>query len=355
MAGIIQTRGSFLAALVGLLAIAGCAGDGYYRQSVSGHLDLMSQRQDIDILIADQATPVDLRQQLELVSNSLAFAAERLALPDNGSYRSFVDLDRSYVTWNVVATPPLSLEPLRWCFPVVGCVSYRGYFEREEAEAFAEGLRAEGYDVAVAGARAYSTLGWFRDPVPSTIIFDAEYDLVGTIFHELSHQRVFIRGDAAFNESYAVAVERAGVALWLAENGTGAVRADYAEASRRQGQFLSLVLLARSALDDLYRSTADEADKSIGKSRIFADLRADYLRLRGSWGGYSGYDGFFSEGLNNARLALVSTYNTGVPAFEKLLDRSAGDWAAFHAEVEAIAALPEVERRAALERLRQLP
>ena len=340
-------------AVAGLLLatiLAGCASDGYYRQSISGHLQLMSQRQDIAELIADEATPADLRRRLAIVTEALQYAGDNLALPDNGSYRSFVDLGRPYVIWNVVAAPALSLDPVRWCFPVVGCVSYRGYFDPADAIAFAEGLVAEGNDVAVVGARAYSTLGWFDDPLPSTIVFDADYDLVGTIFHELAHQRVFVTGDSTFNESYAVAVERAAVEMWLAENGTPSLRAAYERDRRRQEQFLGLVLGARAELVALYRSELDEADMLM-QQQIFDRLRADYARLRESWGGYPGYDAWFSQNLNNAKLALVATYNSGVTAFQQFLTENGGDWEAFHVAVEAIAKLPEPERDAALARL----
>lgn len=335
--------------VVALLSIfvSGCAG-GYYLQAASGHLELMGDREDIAALIANGETEPDLRRQLLIVTDALAFAGDTLALPDNGSYRAFVDVDRAFVTWNVVATPPYSLEPVEWCFPVVGCVAYRGYFDRDEAVAFADGLRAEGYDVSVTGARAYSTLGWFRDPVPSTIIFDAPYDLAGTIFHELAHQRVFVEGDSTFNESYAVAVERAGIDLWLDEIGDPRLTADYRTRSLRRDAFLELLLATRAELDAFYRSDAGNAELSTGKARIFADLRADYDRLKRSWGGFAGFDGWFASDVNNAKLALVATYNSQVTAFDALLQANGGDFGAFHAAVETLAAMPRAERDAAL-------
>lgn len=330
------------------LLTAACAGDGYYLQAAEGHLELMGDRQEIAGLLADETTPPELRQQLALVNEALAHATETLKLPDNGSYRDYVDLDRPFVTWNVVATPPLSLDPVEWCFPVVGCVSYRGYFDRDEAIAFAEALSAEGYDVSVSGARAYSTLGIFRDPVPSTIIFDTPYDLVGTIFHELAHQRVYAEGDAAFNESYAVAVERAGVEQWLADRASPELAAAYRTDNRRREEFLALLLETRAELATLYASAAGEAEKLQGKASILDGLRRDYERLKRSWGGYSGFDGWFASEVNNARLALVATYNSGVAVFESILAANGGDWAAFHAAVEAYAAMPRPDRELAL-------
>ncbi len=331
--------------------LAGCAADGYYQQSISGHLQLMRDREEIAAALAAEATPAELRRQLELVTGIVAFAADRLALPDNGSYRTFVPIDRAYVLWNVVATPALSLAPVTWCFPVVGCVAYRGYFDEAEAIAFGEGLRAQGLDVVVSGARAYSTLGWFDDPVPTTILFDPDYALAATIFHELAHQRVYIKDDTAFNESYAMAVEEAAVEIWLSEYGTAEMWAAYRRGEERYQQFLALVLGARSELDAMYRSGAGDAEKLALKEAAFDALRADYARLRAAWGGYPGYDRWFAEDLNNAKLALLANYTGYVDAFLALLADSGGDWATFHARVEALSRLPPPEREAILQGL----
>lgn len=337
--------------LGGAVALSGCASDGYYRQAAAGQMDMLRNRQDIAATLANDAISPELRRQLELVESLVSFAHDRLALPDNGSYRTFVPLDRRYVTWNVVAAPATSLAPVTWCFPVVGCVAYRGYFAEADAEAFADGLRAEGLDVAVLGTRAYSTLGWFHDPVPSTILFDPDYDLAGTIFHELAHQRVFIAGDTTFNESYAVAVERAGTELWLAENGTPEMRAAYRLANERQEEFINLILGVQDELNALYHQPLDEEAMLARKEAVFDRLHADYARLKASWGGYAGYDGFFAQDLNNAKLALVASYNSRARAFENLLRDEGGDWTAFHAAVEALSKLPEEERNAELDRL----
>ncbi len=206
-------------------------------------------------------------------------------------------------------------------------------------------------DVAVLGTRAYSTLGWFHDPVPSTILFDPDYDLAGTIFHELAHQRVFIPGDTTFNESYAVAVERAGTELWLAENGTAEMRAAYERANDRQEEFLNLLLGTQADLEALYQQPLDQSVMLARKAAIFDTLRADYARLKAFWGGYGGYDGFFAQELNNAKLALVASYNSRSLAFDQLLHDTGDDWTAFHAAVEALSKLPEDERNAELDRL----
>jgi predicted aminopeptidase len=308
----------------------------------------MGAREDIAEVIADPATAPELRSELEGVEAMIAFAATELALPDNGSYRDYVDIGRPYVVVNVVATPELSLDPVTWCFPVAGCVPYRGYFDIEEARTFAESLVAEGYDVTLSQSPAYSTLGYFNDPVPSTMLARGEVALAGTLFHELSHQRVYVEDDSMFNESYAVTVEREGVRRWLgAFGGAGAVAA-YEADLRREEAFLDLVLGARAELDALYRSTASDDAKRAGKAAIFAELRRDYAGLKASWGGYDGYDAWFDRDLNNAHLAAVGTYEEQVAAFEALLRQQGGDMAAFHAAVEALAALPPAERDAAL-------
>jgi predicted aminopeptidase len=331
--------------------LGGCSSDGFYRQSIAGQAELLRSRQAFDAALADPTTHDLLRRQLELVTDIVAFATDRLALPDNGSYRSFVVVDRPFVVWNVVAAPPLSLTPVSWCFPIVGCVAYRGYFDETDAVAFADGLRAEGLDVTIAGARAYSTLGFFKDPVPTTILFDADYALAATIIHELAHQRVYIEDDTTFNESYAGAVERAGLELWLDEFGTAEMRAQYRRDDARYRDFIELVLGARAELGALYASALPDAELLAEKEAIFDRLRADYRRIKSSWGGYSGYDRWFAEDLNNAKLALVASYNNYVEAFMSLLIDSGGDWGTFHARVEAISELPAEERRAILDGL----
>ncbi len=333
---------------VALLTLGGC---GYYAQSIGGHLDLMAKRQDIGTLVEDESTPAELKKKLERAKAIREFAIEELALPDDGSYRSYVDVGKPYVTWNVIATPALSLKPKTWCFPVVGCVSYRGYFEESDAREYADELASEDMDVAVAGARAYSTLGWFDDPILNTILFDSEHHFAGTLFHELTHERLFVAGDSSFNESYAVAVEREGVRRWLARNATPAMQTAYDRERRRREEFLELVLATRGDLETLYASSMDDADKMREKDRLFDALRAGYTELKAHWGGYTGYDRWFVSNLNNAKLALVATYNVYVPAFERLLAEQQGDMSKFHEAVAVLSKLPKEERHAKLERL----
>ena len=311
----------------------------------------MAKRQDVDALVDDESTPPNLKRKLERAEVIRAFAIEELALPDSGSYRSYVDVGKPYVTWNVIATPALSLEPETWCFPVVGCVAYRGYFDEADARAYGAELAGDGLDVTVAGARAYSTLGWFDDPILNTILFDAEYRFAGTLFHELAHERVFVTGDSAFNESYAVAVEREGVRRWLASTAGPGMKRAYDEERARREAFLALVLSSREKLEALYASNLDDDDKLRRKAQIFHALRLDYEKLKATWEGYSGYDLWFEEDLNNAKLALLATYNVYVPAFERLLAEQGGDMEKFHQAVERLSELPKEQRDAELARL----
>lgn len=345
--------GFIVAALLSILG--GCSGAGYYAQSIGGHLDLMAQRRDIDALVKDDSTPAELKARLERASAIREFATAELALPDNGSYRSYVDVGRPYVTWNVVATPALSLQAETWCFPVVGCVAYRGYFNEADARAYGDELTAQNMDVAVVGARAYSTLGWFDDPILNTILYDAEYRFAGTLFHELAHERVFVKGDTSFNESYAVAVEREGVRRWLADTAAPSMLDAYDRERARREDFLAVVLTARGRLETLFTSSEDDAAKLRGKAEIYGELRADYAKLKASWGGYSGYDAWFASELNNARLALIATYNVHVAAFERLVAEHRGDMEEFHRAVETLSKLPKAERDAELERLAAAP
>ena len=349
LGGTRRRRGALLVAVV--LILGGCTSAGYYAQSIGGHLDLMSKRQDVGALLADESTPPALKQKLERADAIREFASAELALPDNGSYRSYVDVGKPYVTWNVVAAPALSLKPKTWCFPVVGCVAYRGYFDEARARAYGEELSAENMDVVVAGARAYSTLGWFDDPILNTILFDAESRFAGTLFLELSHEQVFVAGDSSFNESYAVTVEREGVRRWLESNSAPGMQRAYDNERGRREDFLALVLATREKLEALYASSRDDAAKMREKDRLFDELRSGYARLKVSWDGYSGYDSWFAKDLNNAKLALLATYNAYVPAFERLLAEQHGDMAKFHQAVEALSKLTKDERDAELARL----
>ena len=340
-----------LGVLLAALALSGCASVGYYAQSVTGHLGLMVRARAVETVIAAPDTAPGLAARLRTALEIREFASEALALPANASYRRYVDLDRRYVVWNVVAAPELSLQPRQWCFPVAGCLSYRGYFSEADAREYAGALESEGWDVTVAGAGAYSTLGWFDDPLLSTMVGLPEYALAGIVFHELAHQRLYVPGDTAFNESFAVVVERAGVRRWIEAAGRTGLDERYRIAVERRAAFLNLVRDTRRDLQAVYVSTRPEAEKRGAKTHLIERLRTRYDALRATWESGPTYDSWFEREVNNAAIALVSTYDRWVPVLETLLAQSGGDLEAFYRDTDALAALPPDRRRLELEEL----
>jgi predicted aminopeptidase len=328
--------------------LASCSTVGYYSQAAKGQISLLSESRSIDDWLQDPDTTPKLRLRLATARQIRLFAVQQLGLPDNMSYKNYTALKRPFVVWNVVATPELSLRPLQWCFPVAGCVNYRGYYNKDDAQAYADQLRAAGNDVQVGGVTAYSTLGWFNDPLISTFINYPDAELARMIFHELAHQVVYVAGDSQFNESFASAVEEAGVERWLEHFGNPQMRENYARYNERKQQFLALLLKCRRALDQNYKSSNSDAVKRAEKVRLFRQLQDDYAALKQSWGGYAGYDRFFAEPLSNAHLAAIATYHDFVPAFRALLAREQS-FAAFYAAVRRIAVLDREERNRLLQ------
>jgi predicted aminopeptidase len=335
-------------ALLLTLCLSSCQTLGYYSQAVGGQIGVWRAAEPIDELLGDEQTDPALRSRLELVSDIRSFAADELALPDDGSYRRYADLKRPYVVWNVFAAPAFSLEPVTWCFPVAGCVGYRGYFSEEGAQNFADGLRERGFDVYVGGVAAYSTLGWFDDAVLNTFIDYRDVRLAQLIFHELAHRVAYAPGDTTFNESFATTVELEGVRRWLMQSGRSEEMAAFELARSRQQQFVELVMRTQTRLQALYEEDISDEEMLERKVATYTALREEYAVLKQSWGGYTGYDNWFAGSLNNAKLGSVAAYNQLVPAFQRLLADSGGDLAVFYAEVAAMAKLPEDERRARL-------
>ena len=343
---------TLVAVLATACLTAGCSSLGYYAQSIGGHLSLVARARPVAEITADASTPAALAERLALSQRIRDFAVSDLALPDNRSYRGYADLGRSAAVWNVVAAPELSLTLQTWCFPVVGCVGYRGYYDRGGADAEAEALRARGLETSVYGVPAYSTLGkldWLGgDPLLNTFLHWPEGELARLVFHELSHQIVFVADDTMFNESFATAVERIGGARWLAQRASQAARTQYAAFDARRVEFRELTGRYRDRLDTLYRSAASDVDKRTGKARLMAELRAEYATLKTArWEGFSGYDGWF-ERANNASLGVLAAYNELVPNFERLFEREGRDFAHFYAAVRRLADLPKAERQATL-------
>jgi len=357
-----MTRGTRLAvaavaAVVLACASASCSSLGYYTQSVEGHLALLHAARPIDDWLADPATPDALRARLEKVRAMRRFAAERLGLPDNRSYTTYADIHRPYVVYNVFATPPLSLRLRQWCFPVVGCVSYRGYYDKADADRYAAGLRADGDDVYVGGVPAYSTLGYTSDPVLSTFVGMPEGEVARLIFHELAHQVLYVAGDSTFNESFAVTVEEEGVRRWFTEGEVvrGEALADWRLIARRRRAFVALLARHREHLAAIYDGDAPDDAKRAAKVAEFASLHDDYEAMKRDRDDplheFTGYDRYFAQPLNNANLAAIATYTQRVPAFAKLLAEEAGDLPRFYEAVRRLASLPKDERDARLDAL----
>jgi predicted aminopeptidase len=338
-------------ALLVALLLAGCAASAYLSQSLRGETDLLLRAKPITTLLTDPETPPDLHARLVKVQAMRDFASRELLLPDNDSYRNYADLDRPFAVWNVFAAPALSVRLSEWCFPIAGCVGYRGYFKKDAAEEFADGLRKQGLDVYVAGIPAYSTLGYFNDPVLSTFIRYPETEIARLLFHELAHQVAYAPGDSLFNESFAVAVEREGMRRYL-KGAAPELIASYQRSDRHHEQFLTLVDGARRQLQAAYASATGDAARREAKTQLIDALKRDYAELRqGEWKDFSGYDAWFAADLNNAKLGSIAIYSARVPAFAELLRQCHGELAPFYAEVKRLAALPRAERDAALDTL----
>jgi predicted aminopeptidase len=336
----------FIAALV--VQLSSCASIQYYGQAISGHLDIMAKRQPIPDLLARSDTPSGLRDKLAMVMRVREFASASLGLPGKDSYSSYADLQRPYVAWNVFAAPEFSLEPQEWCFPFAGCVRYRAYFAKAEAVRFASALQRRGNDVYVAGAAAYSTLGWFSDPVLNTFLQDSNTNIARLIFHELAHQRLYVPGDSAFNEAFAVAVEREGLRRWLAREGTPAEHAAVEWRWARQDHMMAHVRAARQQLARLYATRLPIEDKRRRKALIFNRLNE---QLRGMGLRRVANQANTEKPLNNAYLVALGTYYALVPAFEALLEEQRGDLGAFYQAAAALGHMPRRERRLRLRTL----
>lgn len=330
------------------LLVSGCNSVAFYGQAINGQMQLLTARQSISRLIDDPTTDPTLRQRLQTVAKMRAFASRDLALPDNASYKSYVKLNRPYVLWNIFAAPEFSLTAKQWCFPVAGCVSYRGYFSEKRANAYATKLRKAGFDTEVAGISAYSTLGWFSDPLLSSMMSRSDMALAGTLFHELAHQQLYVKNDTRFNESFAVAVELEGVRLWLKKQGEEKQYKDYLLRIKRKREFIALVQDTHKQLAKLYAQDISDAAKRDAKNSIFLQLKVDYKKLKRSWNNYRGYDTWFDRKLTNASLVPISSYNDYVPAFQALLKNNSNNLEAFYRDAHRIGKLAPIDRKAAL-------
>jgi predicted aminopeptidase len=336
-----------------VLLISGCNSLSYYAQAVHGQYQILIHRQSIEKLIANPKTPPKLKQQLELVQQLRAFAKTELKLPVGDSYNKYVDIHRRYVVWDVQAAPEFSLQPKTWRYPFVGRLAYRGYFTEKSARECGDQLGKKGFDVYVDGVEAYSTLGWFKDPLLNTFIDESETELADVLFHELAHKRLFASGDTDFNEAFATAVGEEGVHRWLRSKCETSLLEMYDQALARQDQFVHLIMATRERLNNLYQKAATVASDEMRRQKqdVFDDLRRQYGDLQTSWGGYAGYDDWFSHDLNNAKLNTVANYYDYVPGFQRLLQSTGGNLEKFYAAAERMAREPENNRHEELRAL----
>ncbi|PWQ96258.1 aminopeptidase [Leucothrix arctica] len=343
-------------ALLILLGLSACESVQFYSQAAIGHSKIMLGRTPITTVIEDPTTKPELARRLAIIQRARVFAVSELKLPDNGSYRQYVDLKRPAVVWNVVVTEAYSTKPMQHCFPVAGCVSYRGFFDKADAQAFADQLKSKGHDVVLSGASAYSTLGWFSDPVVSSMLNRSDLDLAGLIFHELAHQQVYQAGDTAFNESFATAVEFMGIESWAKTQASDseALISKYQQTKQRNKAVVTLILKHRQLLAEAYKRTNTTDKDALAKVKKdgFDALRADYKLLRQQGGGSDGYDRWIAKPLNNASLVLFGDYHGWVSAFETLFERSGSDWLRFYEAVEALSKLSKEARTQQLKALR---
>lgn len=344
--------------LVPALLLTGCSTMSFYWQAFNGQMEVTRLARPVAEVVADPATTADIRRRLAYAQRVRDYASAELGLPDNASYRRYADLKRPFVVWNVFAAPALSLELRTQCFPVAGCVVYRGFFARDAAEKHAATLRAEGLDVYVGGVPAYSTLGWFADPLLNTFIRYPDLEIARLIFHELAHQVAYVRDDSTFNESFAVAVEEEGLRRWMHGNASADERAAYTAYAARRRELLRLFVGTRRELGAAYAAPVDADARREAKTRILANLVERYTAQKAAWNlgeaQTRAYDDWVLKDLNNAKLGSIATYTQRVPQFAALLAASGGDLGRFYAAVAALAALPKAERERQLDQLSRL-
>jgi len=335
--------------LCGLLS--GCQSLHYMGQAAVGHLDLLNRRQTAAELIEDPRTPQDLKGQLLLAARLLDFAEQELLLPAGDQYRSYVSLERPCVVWNVFAAPELSLEPKTWCYPIVGCTVYRGFFAEESARRCADRLARRGYDVIVGGVTAYSTLGWFSDPLLSTFIYRSESGLAELIFHELAHQLLYVRDDSMFNESFATAVAQEGLRRWFESRHDVTEYRRYEALVQDRREMAALISEFRDRLQQMYRRRLPDTVKRRQKAELFKKLRQEFEFRRRHRKPLALFSGWFEAPLNNAKLVSLATYHDDVPAFQQLLENNRNDLDRFYRQCRELAGYDPAKRR---RRLRQL-
>jgi predicted aminopeptidase len=327
----------------------GCQTVHYYSQAIDGQCRILFQRQPISAILSDSESPQSLRERLMFILKVREFAEDELQLPVDNHYLTYVDLKRPFVLWNVFAAPEFSLTPKTWCYPVAGCAAYRGYFAETNARQYADRLSKQGYDVYVGGVTAYSTLGWFDDPVLSTFIHFSEARTAALIFHELAHQILYVKDDTAFNESFATLVEQEGLRRWQQASGSKRIYGEYLRQRRRREQFVQLIMHYRQKLELLYQTDLTPSEKKVRKTTIFSELRNDFNHLKKLQIELSTYDVWMNQSLNNAKISGVVAYHDFVPAFQKMLTENMGEMNQFFEACRQLTQKNKAERHQILE------
>ena len=331
------------------LCLPGCESSRYYYQVAEGHIKIMAAREPIQHLIDNDTLPAKETKQLKRVMELRSYAETELQLPVDDHYSEYVDLKRPHVVWNVIAAPEFSMTPQKWCFPIAGCVNYKGYFSETDAKGYASQLESENLDTYVGGVAAYSTLGWFDDPVLNTFLFRGDASLAGLLFHELSHKLLYIKGDSVFNESFATTVEIEGLMRWLKTQSKDELLAKHLTRKKRHQQFIDLILQHRQLRITLYKSEIEDEEKRLKKQALISTLREEYQQLKEqTWGGYSGYDKWFEGPLNNAQLSTIATYNALVAGLQGLLEQNNHDLSAFYQQCKKLVDMDKKSRHAYL-------
>jgi len=329
--------------------LSACSSLSYYKQAIEGQVELLQKRRPLIEVIEDTNVDAVVRERLQLVQQARSYAVNELMLPDNDSYKDYADLGRPYVMWSVFVTPAYSLKPIQWCYPLLGCIGYKSYFSKGQAQLFADSMRAKDNDVYIAGVPAYSTLGWFDDPVINTMMHWQDYDLVGTLFHELAHQKFYVKNETVFNESLAKTIEQVGLQRWMQLQKQTNQYEQYLLEAEREKAFIQLVLGTRHELEDLYQTSISRQEMFLGKMKIFRSMRSAYLQLRQQWGGHDSYDHWVLSGVNNAKVQSIATYYDYVPAFENILIEQGGDLNKFYSIIDGLIEKTIEDRRTYLE------
>ncbi len=344
-------RGGLMLLVMGLV---GCSELAYYWQAGQGQLEILRKRRSIEEVLADEAVPKEVKAKLSLVLDVRAYGEQALAMPVGEGFKYYADLGREYVSWIVVASEPYAIKEYKHCYLIVGCLGYRGFFKKRDADDFSQGLAGEGYDVFVRPVRAYSTLGWFDDPVLSTYIHSGDLRLVATIIHEQAHAILFVKGDTDFNESFSTFVEEQGVKLFLSNRGEAGKKqlVQYYARKKEERLFRQIVLKGRERLEGMYEKPMPMEKRVVEKARLFELLRQDYQKEKSSFKILS-HDAWFEQELNNAHLVGIQQYHSWVPAFKVLFEQEEGDFLRFYRAVEKLAELPQEERETRLKTLEE--